>query len=148
MRTILIAALVCTASMLLPSAHAQPSGADTQQLTSLRAKADTGDAKSQFVFGAAYSLGKFGVATNYVEAAKWWCKAAEQNLAHAQYNLGVLYHEGQGTAQDDIEAVKWIRKAGEQNFALAQHNLGVCYEKGQGVVKDAVEAVKCYRKSR
>ena len=124
MRTILIAALVCTASMLLPSAHAQPSDADTQQLTSLRAKAETGDAKSQFVFGAAYSLGKFGLATNHVEAVKWFRKAAEQNDAEAQVNLGICYFNGQGVANDDVEAVKWYCKAAEQNNAAGATQYG------------------------
>ena len=120
MRTILIAALVCTASMLLPSAHAQPSDADTQQLTSLRAKAETGDAKSQFVFGAAYSLGKFGLATNHVEAVKWYRKAAEQNHALAQCNLAWCFAEGQGVTKDQVEAYKWNLLAAAQGLGPAR----------------------------
>ena len=67
---------------------------------------------------------------------KWYRKAAEQNHAEAQYNLGVCYDEGEGVAKDQVEAVKWYRKAAEQNFAAAQYNLGVCYAKGEGVAKD------------
>jgi len=122
MRTILIAALVCTASMLLPSAHAQPSDADTQQLTSLRAKAETGDAKSQFVFGAAYSLGKFGLATNRVEAVKWFRKAAGQNHPAAQYNLAVGYERGDGVAKYEVEAYKWDLLAAAQGDSKGKRN--------------------------
>ena len=66
-----------------------------------------------------------GVAKNDVEAVKWFRKAAEQNYARAQYNLGVCYAKGQGVAKDEAEAVKWYRKAAEQNYAEAQCNLGV-----------------------
>ena len=59
---------------------------------------------------------------------KWYRKAAEQNYAEAQNNLGVCYANGQGVAKDEVEAVKWFRKAAEQNYAEAQNNLGVCYD--------------------
>ena len=72
------------------------------------------------------------MAKDQVEAVKWYRKAAEQNLAEAQYNLGVCYYNGEGVAKDEVEAVKWFRKAAEQNYARAQYNLGVCYERGDG----------------
>ena len=56
-----------------------------------------------------------GVAKDEVEAVKWYRKAAEQNDADAQNNLGVCYANGQGVAKDEVEAVKWYRKAAEQN---------------------------------
>jgi uncharacterized protein len=82
------------------------------------------------------------VAKNKAEAVKWYRKAAEQNVADAQYNLGVCYANGQGVTEDDAESVKWFRKAAEQNLADAQYNLGVCYDSGEGVAKDEVEAYK------
>ena len=71
MRISAVAALLCATSLILLCAHAQQDAPDTKQLTILRAKAEASDAKSQFVFGAAFSLGKFGLATNHVEAVKW-----------------------------------------------------------------------------
>jgi S1-C subfamily serine protease len=87
------------------------------------------------------------VAEDKVEAVKWYRKAAEQNLAAAQFKLGFCYAEGRSVAKDEVETVKWYRKAAEQNHALAQALLGSCYAKGQGVVKDETEAVKWYRKA-
>jgi len=78
---------------------------------------------------------------------KWYRKAAEQNFAQAQFNLGVCYSEGLGVAKDEAEAVKWYRKAAEQNHVGAQNNLAVCYETGRGVVKDDVAAVNYYHKA-
>jgi TPR repeat protein len=75
---------------------------------------------------------------------KWLRKAAEQNHAGAQFNLGVGYAYGQGVVKDALEAVKWYRKAAEVNHAKAQTNLGVCYLNGEGVAKDEVEAYKWF----
>ena len=76
-------------------------------------------------FGRLLYAGK-GVAKDQAEAVKWFRKAAEQNYAQAQYNLGVCYTHGEGVAKDPVEAVKWYRKAAEQNLAKAQYNLGFC----------------------
>jgi hypothetical protein len=111
MRTTLIAALLCTTSMLLPCAWAQQHEADRQALGQLRAEAEKGEAHSQFQIGLAFYLGRFGLATNYMEAAKWIRKAAEQNLAQAQFNLGACYANGQGVAQDVIDAYAWLSLA-------------------------------------
>ena len=79
-----------------------------------------------------------GVPKNQVEAVKWFRKAAEQNDAAAQYNLGVCFYNGDGVAKDQAEAVKWYRKAAEQNFAEAQylgHLLLQWRRRGEGLVE-------------
>ncbi len=70
---------------------------------------------------------------------------AELGYAPAQYNLGNMYHKGEGVAQDYKEAAKWYRKASEQGLAAAQYNLGCMYYDGQGVTQNYKEAVKWYR---
>ena len=60
-------------------------------------------------------------------------QAAEQGNAAAQFNLGVMYENGQGVRQDYVQAVQWYRKAAEQGDAQAQYNLGVMYDNGQVV---------------
>lgn len=82
-----------------------------------------------------------------VETIEALRKAAEQNDARAQYNLGVCYYKGEGVGKDYVEAVKWCRKAAEQNLPRAQDRLGICYFNGYGVKKDYVEAVNWYRKA-
>ncbi len=61
---------------------------------------------------------------------------AEQGVADAQYNLGVMYTNGQGVRQDHAEALRWYRKAAEQGYAEAQYNLGARYFTGRGVHQD------------
>ena len=67
---------------------------------------------------------------------KWYTKAAEQGYASAQYNLGVMYANGEGVLENDKTAVKWYTKAAEQGYADAQYNLGVMYDNGEGVLTD------------
>ncbi len=43
---------------------------------------------------------------DYATALKEWRPLAEQGHAKAQYNLGVMYDDGEGVAQDYAEAVK------------------------------------------
>ena len=64
---------------------------------------------------------------NYAEAVKWYRLAADQGDASAQYNLGVMYANGQGVPQNHAEAVKWYRLAADQGNASAQFNLGDMY---------------------
>ena len=113
-----------------------------------------------------------GVSKDYKEAVEWYQKAAEQGHARArshqsnlesvlkfeecrsraqqgnvkaQNNLGWMYENGRGVAQDYKEAVKWYRKAAMQGYADAQYNLGVRYANGEGVEQDDKEAVMWYR---
>jgi TPR repeat protein len=71
--------------------------------------------------------------------------AAEQGNAEAQGNLGSMYEEGWGVAQDYREAVRWYRAAAEQGDKSAQSSLGLMYEKGWGVPQHYTEAVRWYR---
>jgi len=54
-------------------------------------------------------------------------EAAQQGDANAQYNLGVLYLQGDGVPQNHKQAVKWIQEAARQGNAEAQYKLGLLY---------------------
>ena len=71
-----------------------------------------------------------------------WTPLAEQGNASAQYNLGVMYHKGQGVLKSDKTAVKWFSLSGEQGHAAAQYNLSIMYNKGEGVLKNDKTATK------
>ena len=77
---------------------------------------------------------------DYATALREWKPLAEQGTAFAQYNLGLMYHNGQGVPQDYETAVKWFRLAAEQGDAIAQYNLGLMYALGNGVIQDNVYA--------
>ncbi|MDO4698621.1 MAG: tetratricopeptide repeat protein [Pasteurellaceae bacterium] len=70
---------------------------------------------------------------NYQKAHELFLPLAEQGEAKAQFNLGVMYKEGEGIKQDDYQAFKWFEKAAEQGEAPAQIALGGMYALGKGV---------------
>lgn len=76
-------------------------------LAETRTKAEEGDAQSQNGLGEAFHSGKLGLEKDEREAVKWYRKAAGQNHARAQYNLGSCYYAGQGLAKDQVEGYKW-----------------------------------------
>jgi TPR repeat protein len=51
------------------------------------------------------------VTQDYGEAMRWYRKAADQQDALAQYNIGLLYAKGWGVPQDLKEARAWMQKA-------------------------------------
>jgi TPR repeat protein len=99
---------------------------------------------------AAANAGPFDVALaaaeqgDYVTALRLWRSLAEQGDADAQYNLGVMYSNGDGVPRDYAEAMKWQRKAAEQGNGNAQFNLGFMYDLGRGMPQSYIEAVKWY----
>ena len=63
-------------------------------------------------------------------------QAADQGHAESQTELGNMYRDGQGVAQDHAEAVRWYRKAVDQGNAAGQSKLGFMYYNGHGVAQD------------
>ncbi len=82
---------------------------------------------------------------DYKAAYKFMLPLAEQGVAKAQYNLGLMYGRGKGIVKDDSKAVKWWKLAADQGDGKSQTNLGWMYEKGRGVNQDDQEAIKWYR---
>ena len=84
---------------------------------------------------------------DYATAFREFRPLAEQGNANAQYNLGIMYDNGQGVSQDYAGAVKWFRKAAKQGVAEAQFELGFMYDKGLGVPQDYAKALQWWRKA-
>jgi len=80
-------------------------------------------------------------------AAGWFFRAAEQGYADAQFNLGLLYANGEGVAQDMVEAAKLFNQAAAQGHVDAQNNLGAMYYTGEGVPRDEQKAIEWFEKA-
>ena len=65
------------------------------------------------------------MAKDEVEAVKWYRKAAEQNFADAQYDLGFCYANGQGVAKDYVEGYKWMLLAAAQGNEEAKRGVTI-----------------------
>ncbi len=79
--------LLLVSSVAVVHLAGQQTKADQKPIEELKAKAEAGDAESQVDLGLRYEQGK-GVAKDQAEAARWYRKAADQNLTKAQHNLG------------------------------------------------------------
>ena len=77
---------------------------------------------------------------DYDTALKELRPLADQGIAVAQYNLGLMSYQGQGMPRDYQEAAQWCRLAAEQGHAGAQVLLGTMYHLGQGIPRDDVLA--------
>lgn len=70
----------------------------------------------------------------------WWD-------ARAQSELGVLYANGWGVAEDDRKAFELASRSAETGFPHAEYLVGVLYAKGLGVEQDNAKAVAWLRKA-
>lgn len=114
---------------------ASMTGAQSDSMTDITRKAETGDAQAQFELGLAYDEGR-NKAQDFGLAAEWYKKSAEQGNASAQNNLGVLNRNGFGMPQNKEEAARWFTKAAQQCNPDAAYNIGIAYYNGDGVVTD------------
>jgi uncharacterized protein len=101
---------------------------------------------------AQYGLGRVAYQRgDYPTAARWYEKAGEQEDMEALYNLGYMYHEGQGVERDYkkanalfLRSAKLARYDKERRGYKSFDMLGRAYQYGEGVQQDLVEAYKWY----
>lgn len=60
---------------------------------------------------------------DYAAAHAIYLTLANQNDAKACYNLGLMYHDGDGVTKNLDETVKWYTKSAELNYKEAQYML-------------------------
>ena len=78
---------------------------------------------------------------DYTTAFQVYRSLADQGLAVAQFNLGLMYANGQGVSKDETEAMKWYRLPADQGRSDAQYQLEhLSYQQN-----NYVEAAKWFR---
>ena len=94
------------------------------------------DIEAEYLLGCeAYSRGDYGV------ALEKWRPIAIQGHSKAQYRVGCLHGQGQGTNHNDSEAMMWFGLAAEQGDPDAQYALGERYLTGIGVSRVGRSAI-------
>ena len=73
-------------------------------------------------------------------------KAAKQVQAEDQFNLGLMYYDGEDTTQNYNVAFKWFKKAAKQGHTPALENLASMYFNGRGTTKNYQKACECWGK--
>jgi uncharacterized protein len=109
----------------------------------LRAK--RGDRLAQFNLAMMIYRGE---ATGDKDAGLAWLrKSADQGLAQAQFNLGLLYENGAGVPRSQTDATLWFKRAAEQGHTDAQVSLATQYMLGRGAPKDFAQAAIWYERA-
>lgn len=98
-----------------------------KKLSELIAKAAVDNADAQHELGHSFLYGENGLPKDPKTGAAWIRKAAEQNHANAQLELGNLLVEGRGVDEDRKGAHEWFRKAAENGNPNAQFFLGMAF---------------------
>ena len=81
---------------------------------------------------------------NYQEHGKAyeiWLGLAKEGSAQAQYDLGVMLHNGLGMDKNPIRSIYWFEKAAAQHHADAENYLGAIYKTGNGAPQDIEKAL-------
>ncbi len=98
-------------------------------LEKLHKLSEGGDARAQTALGQIYFKPKSDIDfsefinQNYIEAAIWFQKAANQGYAMAQLNLGTIYYRGTGVVASNVKAYMWWSLAESQGNKKAATNL-------------------------
>ncbi|MBI3775914.1 MAG: sel1 repeat family protein [Gammaproteobacteria bacterium] len=92
----------------------------TREFDKLQASAQAGDAAAQYALGRNYLTGKAPQAVNPAQALAWLTRAAEQQQADAQYEVGVIYKDGSSVPRDLERAKLWLGKAAAQGHVKAK----------------------------
>lgn len=85
----------------------------------VRIKAHEGEALYQFLYGMSYLVGNGAQEIDETSAVNWVKKAADQNFAAAEHQLGLFYLNGRGVKQDQDRAYYWIVRAADKKYSPA-----------------------------
>ncbi len=107
----------------------------------LLARAQSGDAASQYQVGLAYDMGKH-VPRDSNEAARWFLKSAEQGYPPAEGAYGQWIRQS-----NNAVAERWMLRAAEHGDVSTQFWLGVAYDDNWFGTTDSELALKWYQKA-
>jgi hypothetical protein len=102
--------------------------------------AEKGDAEAVFYLGAIAH--RDGMA---VDAARWFCRAAEAGHLGAQHNCAVLTYRGLGTPPHKDDARRWFIAAAERGHLGSAASLGSMLLDGEGGPQDAASGLAWLR---
>ena len=84
--------------------------------------------------GDAHNRGDYSTAFNI------WLSLAEQENVSAQFNIGLMYKQGQGILKNFSEAAYWFQMAAKQGDPQAQLELASLYQMGRGILENPTYA--------
>lgn len=101
---------------------------EIMDISLLTSQANSGNHHAQFFLAKRLQKGE-GVAKDPAKAVYWYTKAAEQDIAPAQLNLGLMYLRGEGVTASMSEGRKWLERATHLGDNRASYALAMIDEK-------------------
>jgi TPR repeat protein len=129
--------------MLVVALLGMPESDVARALDAARLLAAGGDVVAQFSLGSLLYYG----GDDTPQAIEWVRKAAAQQFAPAEFQMGQIYDFGFGVPQDDRRALEWYRLAAAHGSAPGQRSVGDFYQKGRAVAADAAQAARWFRRA-
>jgi TPR repeat protein len=124
-------------------ARAQVDDEVDRAFAAARRRANAGDVIAQFSLGSLLYYGSKETA----QAVDWFRRAALQEYAPAEFQMGLMHDFGFGVVQNDSAALEWYRKAAAHGSAAGQRTVGDFYRKGRVVAADLAEAAHWYQRA-
>lgn len=122
-------------------------GMERAAVSFFRSSAEGGNKHGQNNYGLSYLKGRAELKKDYVLAAEWFRKSANQDCVHAITELAVMHYAGRGVEKDRSLAAQMAQQASDNDFARAQAFLAFLYMHGYGLKKDLAEAFRLNRLS-
>ncbi len=104
--------------------------------------ADQGNSNAMFNLAILYKNEK-----DYINAFELFEKSAKLGDEDAQYNVGMMYYDGNGVDKDEKLSFKWMKKSAKRGLVHAQYQLAVKYHYGRGVKINEEKAKIWYKKA-
>jgi TPR repeat protein len=133
-------------------------GRDSQWITR---QADSGDPEAQYYVGMDYYFGDptvvvhlpsgatmEGTTRDYVEAGKWFQRAAAQGYVDAQFRLGRMYAKAIGMTYNIIDAYMWLSLSASQgNKSAAEYRDRLAYQMTAAEIAEAERLASGWKRS-
>ncbi len=119
----------------------------TDKAKQIERKAFEGVPEAQHDMGAIYVSGHGNIERDLDRAITWFQEAANNGVANAKYNLGVLYHQGMGVTASLDKAMELYIEAADMGHPEAQYNLGIANIEGIGVPYNPQKAAQYFEKA-
>jgi TPR repeat protein len=107
-------------------------------------RAEKGDGPAQALVAEIVSRG-LGVPVNVSDAAKWFQKAAENNIPEAQFQYALMLLDGKSVPRDEAKAQKMLEASSQAGNPLAQFNLAQLYVQNNRGPEGLKKAVPYYQ---
>lgn len=119
---------------------------DFDKAYSFAVRGDLANSDVQFIVGSMKFFG-LGTEKSEREAFRMWHDAAQKGQADAQYDLGIMYAQGESVATNAVLAMHWLRAASSNGNARASFVIGNAFEHGRLGYRDRALAGEWYVKA-